>query len=210
MILGMEVGQRGPVQTADDLDFQLFFEKPPTDQGERWSFRNFRSYTTVRPPFGASIDPVGVRKDKLRFVENIWAAQAQARAKLMPKELEIKEMPRVMVAVEESALDTAGEPFGRAKLFLNVWSRQGYASSTRRGRVVIHLDESGDAPDLSLGEDDKDPAMVIKLQPMPGNLCRFSYTTETGDTTRELLDFGTVSERIASISEWITESLADG
>lgn len=48
---------------------------------------------------------------------------------------------------------------------------------------------------------DGDPCMVIRLQPMPGNLCRFSYATLANDGEgRVLVDLAEVQERIATTS----------
>jgi hypothetical protein len=111
-------------------DFHLFFERPPMDQSDRWAARPFRSYTTVHPPYSVSLDPVATRRDKLRFVHNLWAAQALARAKLLPQE--VRQVPRALVEEEEIGLESAGEMFGRAKCYWNVWERQGWLQADRK------------------------------------------------------------------------------
>ena len=78
------------------------------------------------------MDPVTIRRDKLRFLQNIWSAQAQARTKISPKESEMKAVPRVMLSDNEIALDAAGESFGRAKCFWNVWDRPGWTADTAK------------------------------------------------------------------------------
>jgi len=72
------------------------------------------------------MDPVSIRRDKLRFLQNLWAAQAQARTKILPKEVDVKAVPRVMMSNEEVTLDLAGESLGRAMCFWNVWDRPGW------------------------------------------------------------------------------------
>lgn len=111
-------------------DFHLFLQRPPADQTDRWAGRPFRSYTTVNPPFTSSLDPVVVRKDKLRFVENLWAAQAYARAKALAQER--RPGPRVMASGQEIGLDTAGEAFARAKCYWNVWDHENWMHQTKR------------------------------------------------------------------------------
>lgn len=71
-------------------EFNLFLEKPP-DQSERWS-RQLRCFNAVNPPY-AHLDPVTTKRDKTRFVENLWAAQAKARKArgLMSVELDLDE-----------------------------------------------------------------------------------------------------------------------
>jgi hypothetical protein len=100
------------------------------DQSDRWAARPFRSYTTVHPPYSVSLDPVATRRDKMRFVHNLWAAQALARAKLLPQE--VRQVPRALVEEEEIGLESAGEMFGRAKCYWNVWERHGWLHADRK------------------------------------------------------------------------------
>jgi hypothetical protein len=85
-------------------DFNLFMEKPP-DQSERWA-RQLRSLHTVHPPY-SHLDPVAVKRDKLRFVENLWAAQAKARK------------ARGLVS-EDMDLD---EPYQRARCYWSLFEK---------------------------------------------------------------------------------------
>jgi hypothetical protein len=117
----MEVSSDNALLIAD---FHLFLEKPPSDHGDRWSSRPFRAYTTVHPPFSVSLDPVATKRDKLRFVQNLWSAQALARARLSVKGKGT--VPRVMMGNEECALEQAGETHARARCFFNVWERNGW------------------------------------------------------------------------------------
>lgn len=102
------------------------------EQGDRWSARPFRSFTSVQPPFGTTMDPVAARRDKLRFLQNLWSAQALARAKISAKEAATKAVPRVLIGDEEIGLDAAGEVFGRAKCLWNVWDRPNYTAEKRK------------------------------------------------------------------------------
>ncbi|KAL7421475.1 hypothetical protein Q5752_004362 [Cryptotrichosporon argae] len=183
-----------------DGDFHLFLERPPLDQSDRWSARPFRAYTTVHPPYTLSLDPTAARKDKQRFVHNIWAAQALARAKRMATSSAAP--PRALVASSEIGLEGAGEVFARAKCYFDVWQR-GSWTAARKAKVAIHVDEDGDSPALPLVEDDGeteiDPRLVIRLQPMSGGLCRFSYVTSMGDAEeRTVVAMDDVAERIAT------------
>jgi hypothetical protein len=120
------------------VDFHLFFERPPTDQTERWSARPFRSYTGVHPPYASNLDSVAIRNDKLRFINNLWAAQTVARAKLLPKGIE---PPMPLVGEYEIGLEGAGELYGRAKCYWSVWDRQGWSVTGRRVSLPTHADE---------------------------------------------------------------------
>jgi hypothetical protein len=74
---------------------------------------------------------VATRRDKLRFVQNLWSAQALARARISAKDAKIT-VPRVMMGNEEFGLEKAGEVFGKAKCFWNVWERNGYLNASRK------------------------------------------------------------------------------
>jgi hypothetical protein len=72
--------------------------------------------------------------------------------------------------------------------------------SDRKAKVAVHIDEEDFAPELSLNEGD--PCMVIRLQPMAGGLCRFSYATAANDGEgRVLIDMSEVEERIVTTSQ---------
>ncbi|RSH95410.1 hypothetical protein EHS25_000497 [Saitozyma podzolica] len=198
-----KLSYRGVVDVLDVIasdvgngDFHLFFERPPMDQSDRWAARPFRSYTTVHPPYSVSLDPVATRRDKLRFVHNLWAAQALARAKLLPQE--VRQVPRALVEEEEIGLESAGEMFGRAKCYWNVWERQGWLHADRKAKVVVHVDEDGEAEDLA-PKQDGGPCMVIRLQPMSGGLCRYSFiSTADDEPERTVIPTSEVNERIVT------------
>ena len=58
----------------------MFLEEPPRNFGERWSSRPFRHLSVVQPPYPAGMDISAARQDKLRFLDNLWKAQAEALA----------------------------------------------------------------------------------------------------------------------------------
>ncbi|KAK4685638.1 hypothetical protein P7C73_g4506, partial [Tremellales sp. Uapishka_1] len=176
-------------------DFHLFLERPPLDQSDRWSSRPFRAFSTVHPPYQISFDPVATRRDKLRFVQNLWAAQAFARTKALPDQT--RAIPRVLMSEEEFGLEAAGEILGRAKCFWNVWEKRGWESDSRKAKVAIHVDEDGDSPYVHPRAEDG-PCMIVRLQPMSGGLCRFSYSTvDDGEGERTVIDVGDVANKIA-------------
>ncbi|WWD21038.1 hypothetical protein CI109_105519 [Kwoniella shandongensis] len=149
----------------------------------------------VHPPYAVSLDPYATKRDKSRFVQNLWAAQALARAKLLPKH--VRAVPRVLMSAEEVELEAAGDPFGRAKCFWDVWDKNVW-SNVRKAKVVIHVDEDGFAPDIPMVEGSY-PLLSIRLQPVAGGLCRFSSTT-TGDDDDErvVIAMNEVTTKIAT------------
>ncbi|WVF65702.1 hypothetical protein IAT40_000433 [Kwoniella sp. CBS 6097] len=197
-VIASDVGNGGESQFRKQelmTDFHLFLERPPMDQSGRWGARPFRSYTTVQPPFSVALDPAATRRDKLQFINNLWNAQALARNKLATKD--VRTIPRVLAMNSEVELDSAGEAFGRARCFWNVWDRSGWTDQ-RPGKVVVQVDENGVAEPLPL--QDRGPLLAIRLQPMPGSLCRFSFSTnEVQDEDRMVINMSEVTEKIALI-----------
>ncbi|WVW79055.1 hypothetical protein I302_101018 [Kwoniella bestiolae CBS 10118] len=182
---------------AELLDFHLFFERPPLDQSGRWSSRPFRSYTTVHPPFSTALDPVATRRDKLRFIQNLWAAQALARTKMSTKDP--RSVPRALMSEHELSLEGAGDPMGRARCYWDVWERNGWLDH-RKAKVAVHIDEEGMASNLPVGEDG--PLLCIRLQPMTGGLCRFSYSTaDAVDEDRMVIDISEIMDRVVTTGE---------
>lgn len=101
------------------------------------------------------------RKDKLRFVRNLWTAQALARTRLRKRASDFA-IPRVFKSREEIKLATC---------YWNVWERSGWMACPAKAKVVVLVDESGDSETLSLGSNGP-PLVVVRLQPMDGGVCR--------------------------------------
>ncbi|WWC97695.1 hypothetical protein V866_004579 [Kwoniella sp. B9012] len=141
-----------------------------------------------------ALDPVATRRDKLRFIQNLWAAQALARTKLSSKEGKI--LARALVSEHELSLEAAGEPMGRAKCYWDVWEKSAWLAH-RKAKVAVHIDEEGLAENLPVGEDA--PLLCIRLQPMTGGLCRFSYSTiDAVDEDRMVIDISEIMDRIVT------------
>lgn len=93
-------------------------------------------------------------------------------------------------------LDAAGEEGGSDQ-------DDRITTDQRQARVVVQIDEQGMSQDLPLSED-AGPCLAIRLQPMPGDLCRFSYTSLAEDQdARLLLPTSEVVDKIATTSEWL-------
>lgn len=107
-------------------DFQLFFEQPIPDQGERWSLP-IRSFAVCHPPSPVGLDVQAARQDKLRFVQNVWAAQALARSRVLPSQP--KPIPYVLASDETFYVDG-----GRVRAYWNVWTMAGWSAEQRKVR----------------------------------------------------------------------------
>lgn len=154
--------------------------KPPADQNERWA-RPLRTYTAVLPPYNG-LDFATVRRDKSRFVENIWAAQAKLRTS----------SARVMISSELPL--GPSDTFGRAKLYSTVIDSE---TASAAPKVICYIDEREDMSTPALGHS----LLAFRLQVMPGGMIRFYHVDDAGVDDREVLDASEVLEHMMSTSE---------
>ncbi|KIJ57053.1 hypothetical protein M422DRAFT_150010 [Sphaerobolus stellatus SS14] len=148
-------------------DMNLYFETTPQDQSDRWSGRPFRSYSVVHPPSAVNLDPILAQSDKQRFLENLWTAQAMFRA---------KEGRSVILCLSEKEVESRGGKLTLARTYFNVYQRTAYLSEPKKPKVIVHIDALGAADDLPFGVS-APPYVVIRIQPMAGELCRYSVNS---------------------------------
>ncbi|GMK59311.1 hypothetical protein CspeluHIS016_0703260 [Cutaneotrichosporon spelunceum] len=169
-------------------DFQLFFEQPITDQGDRWNLP-LRTFQVCHPPAPVGLDLQAARTDKLRFVHNVWAAQALARSKLLPSQVK----PTPYVLVSDETFDMGGT---QVKAYWNVWTTVGWSAEQRKAKVLIEV-ASSDYGDLPLPEPDDSTRLIIRLEPLAGDLCRVSYIPAKGEpVVRELIGSEDVNKTV--------------
>ncbi|BEI91751.1 uncharacterized protein CcaverHIS019_0405710 [Cutaneotrichosporon cavernicola] len=183
-------------------DFQLFFEQPIADQGDRWNLP-LRTFQVCHPPAPVGLDSQAARTDKLRFVQNVWAAQALARSKILPSQ--VKQTPYVLVSDETFDVDGS-----RVKAYWNVWTMVGWSAEQRKAKVLVEVAGS-DYGDLPLPEPDESTTLIIRLEPLAGDLCRVSYIPAKGEpVVRELIGSEdvnkTVVERISKAMVYVLPS----
>lgn len=201
-VVAMDMGNGGELLTSLSLanmaDFQLFLDLNAksdalADQVDKWSAaRTLRQYSTIHPPHPIGFDPVTSRKDKLRFVHNIWAAQALRRTKLKPAE--VKPVPRgVLACTDEIDLD---KELLRVKAYWNLWDRAGWVGAQEKAKVVIQIAEDEDIPELPLPQE-SGPTLIIRLEPMPGAVCKLQAVTNTGTQVyRTASSLGEINKKI--------------
>jgi len=66
----------------------------------------------------------------MRFIENLWATQAQARLRMTPSTGRLS--PRALMSSEETVMESAGEMFGRAKCFCNLLDRRAWSGHPKK------------------------------------------------------------------------------
>lgn len=171
------------------------------DQTDKWSAtRPLRQYITVHPPHPIGFDPVTSCKDKLRFVHNIWAAQALRRTKLKPAQ--VKPVPRGVLACNDE-IDLDKGSLLRVKPYWNVWDRAGWVGAQEKAKVVIQIAEDEDIPELPLPQE-SGPTLIIRLEPMPGAVCKLMAVTNTGTQVYR------TASALSEVNKKIVEAIHEG
>ncbi|KAG9122598.1 hypothetical protein FRC07_000961, partial [Ceratobasidium sp. 392] len=190
---GFGLSCRGVVDVGDlvatdvgGIDMHVYLEDPPRDQPDRWNSRAFRAFSTLAlatPTAASHGDPfakphLDLTPDlaKARFLENLWAVQARLRTRL-----------------ERSIALYGGErevgPATLARTWWNLYSRTAFLSETKKPKVVVHIDAGGTADPLPFGMGGPGtsgaPYVVIRVQPLAGELCRFAVSSCNEDDERE-------------------------
>ncbi|EJU06625.1 hypothetical protein DACRYDRAFT_103575 [Dacryopinax primogenitus] len=146
----------------------MFLEKPPHDQTDRWAGRPFRSYVVVVPPAPVGYDPITTQERKQRFLNSLWTCQAEYRTR--QGRSTVRYMP-------EREIETVRGKTTFAKAYFNVYHRTAYLGEPKKGKIVLHVDpRETQADDLPFGVDGG-PYVIVRVQPMEGDLARIRVTT---------------------------------
>ncbi|KAG2156207.1 hypothetical protein DEU56DRAFT_766033 [Suillus clintonianus] len=154
-------------------DFHVYLENPPQDQSDRWSGRSFRCLSVVFPPAPVNLDPVRTTNEKDRFLENLWNAQAKYRT---------KSGQSVVLCADEREVESRGGKVSMARTYFNVYQRTAFLQEPKKTKIVMHIDTLGTADPIPFGMDGP-PYVVVRIQPMAGEISR--YTVTSSDPTDE-------------------------
>ncbi|KAG8691085.1 hypothetical protein FRC11_006908 [Ceratobasidium sp. 423] len=186
---GWGLSCRGVIDVGDvvatdvgGVDLHMYLEDPPRDQPDRWSGRPFRalsalaltpqSHSGPADPFARPHVDSTPEQAKARFLENLWAIQARLRTRLGRSVV-------LYGGEREVGLATL------AKTWWNLYSRTAFLSETKKPKVVVHIDAEGTADPLSFGMGGAAPYVVIRVQPLAGELCRFAVSSCNEEDERE-------------------------
>ncbi|KAG8925444.1 hypothetical protein FRC00_003971 [Tulasnella sp. 408] len=151
-------------------DFHLYIETPMSDHySDRWANRPFRSCSVVHPPSGPNYDPGRCRSDKIRFLENLWNAQAFYRCK------DGRSVARLSMERELSGKSLV-------RTWFNIYERMDYLKEPKKNKLIVHIDPFGDADPLLFGQQ-APPYVIARVQPMAGEIR--SYTVTSSDPNDE-------------------------
>ncbi|KAG0709787.1 hypothetical protein DFH29DRAFT_885797 [Suillus ampliporus] len=154
-------------------DFHIYIENPPQDQSDRWSGRSFRSLSAVFPPAPVNLDPTRTANEKERFLENLWNAQAKYRT---------RSGQSVVLCADEREVESRGGKVCTARTYFNVYQRTAFLQEPKKTKIVMHIDTLGTADPIPFGMDGP-PYVVVRIQPMAGEISR--YTVTSSDPTDE-------------------------
>jgi protein ECT2 len=157
------------------LDIQIYLENPPQDDSERWSGRPYRALTVVNPPSAAGSAPKRTEFAKHRFLEQLWHAQALYRTKAGQS---------VALRAEESDVESRGNRITVARTYFNIFQRTAFLKEAKKTKIVLHIDESGSADPIPFGSHGP-PYVVVRVQPMAGELCRYIVTSNDPNDEEE-------------------------
>ncbi|KAJ3525962.1 hypothetical protein NM688_g8322 [Phlebia brevispora] len=147
-------------------DLHVFLEVPPINDSERWSGRPFRAYSVVHPPSPVNLDPRRSEADKKRFLDNLWTAQARYRT---------RSGQSVVVATEEQQVESQKGRLQIAKTYFNIYQRTAFLQEQKKTKIVVQIDPLGSADPIPFGVQGP-PYVLIRVQPIEGELCRYSVT----------------------------------
>jgi protein ECT2 len=108
-------------------DMHFYLENPPQGQSDRWSGRSFRAFSVVHPPSPVNFDPTRSEVDKVRFLENLWNAQATYRTKAGQS---------VVLSGEETEVESRGGRVTLARTYFNVYQRKAFLQESKK--VSLH------------------------------------------------------------------------
>ncbi|GBE79841.1 predicted protein [Sparassis crispa] len=169
-------------------DFHMYLETPPQDQTDRWYGRPFRSFSVVQPPAAINLNPSRTEADKKRFLENLWEVQAKYRT---------KRNQSVVLVAEEREVENRGGKSTLARTYFNIYQRTPFLQEVKKTKVVLQIDALGSADPIPFGMQGP-PFVVVRVQPIPGDLSRYKVTSSdpNDEDEEDIVQTGRVPERI--------------
>ncbi|OSD04519.1 hypothetical protein PYCCODRAFT_1433391 [Trametes coccinea BRFM310] len=176
------------VSDVGGADFHIYLETPPMDVSERWAGRQFRSLSVVFPPSPVYLDPQRTESEKQCFLEQLWDAQARFRTRAGRS---------VILRGEEREVENRGGRITRAQAYFNVYTRTSFLQEPKKTKIVMHVDPVGVADAIPFGSH-APPYVVVRVQPMAGELSRYTVTSSDPDDEPEedIMQTSRIPERI--------------
>lgn len=190
----------------------MYIENPPQDQSDRWSGRSFRCLSVVFPPAPVNLDPVRTTNEKDRFLENLWNAQAKYRTKTGQS---------VVLCADEHEVESRGGRVTMARTYFNVYQRTAFLQEPKKVRfifvrwpfylhyrlvqtkIVMHIDTLGTADPIPFGMNGP-PYVVVRIQPMAGEISRYTVTSSdpSDESEEDIVQTARIPGRIVQTSSY--------
>ncbi|KAI0677226.1 hypothetical protein C8Q78DRAFT_961156 [Trametes maxima] len=169
-------------------DFHIYLESPPMDVTERWAGRQFRALSVVFPPSPVYLDPQRTESEKHRFLEQLWDAQARFRTRAGRS---------VVLRGEGREVENRGGRITMGQTYFNVYTRTSFLQEPKKTKIVMHVDPMGVADAIPFGSR-APPYVVVRIQPMAGELARYKVTSSDPDDEPEedIMQTSRIPERI--------------
>lgn len=171
----------------------------------------------VFPPAPINLDPTRTTAEKERFLENLWSAQAKYRTRYGQS---------VVLCSNDTEVEVKGGRSTTARTYFNVYQRTAFLQEVKKvcclkddhitlcspacyqTKIVLHIDPLGTADPLPLGMAGP-PFVVVRVQPMAGEISRYSVTSTdpNGDPEEEIVQTARIPGRVVQTSMY-TASLA--
>ena len=164
----------------------------------------------VFPPAPINLDPSRTATEKERFLENLWSAQAKYRTRYGQS---------VVLCSDETEVEVKGSRTTTARTYFNVYQRTAFLQEAKKvcaprndsllcliscyqTKIVLHIDPLGSADPLPLGMDCP-PYVVVRVQPMAGEISRYSVTSAdpNGDPEEEIVQTARIPGRVVQTSK---------
>lgn len=169
--------------TPPHADLQLTFRRSPSHiHHEKWTGRPLRQYATVSDPHAAADSPPP-RFDKMRFLENLWRAQALFKAR---RDGSSHVRSAVIPARSEDA-----EP--RRVVYWNVYPRAAYVLEQSKASVAVVC---GQALQLGAGP----PHAVLRIHSIDEEYGECVYTTRDDDD-EYVLPLSDLAQRVRKLQD---------
>lgn len=142
----------------------------------------------VFPPAPINLEPTRTTAEKERFLENLWSAQAKYRTRYGQS---------VVLCSNESEVEVKGGRSTTARTYFNVYQRTAFLQEVKKTKIVLHIDSLGTADPLPLGMACP-PYVVVRVQPMAGEISRYSVTSTdpNGDPEEEIVQTARIPGRV--------------
>ena len=155
---------------------------------------------------------------KKRFLENLWRVQALYRT---------RNGGSVALVSKEQEVEARGGKVQIARTYWNVYQRTMFLKETRKvgfsrvapnnkankyyqSKIVLHIDSEGNADPLPFGANKMiAPFVIVRVQPMAGELCRYRVTSSDPDDDPEedIVQTARVPGRVVHTSAFVAISI---